>query len=256
MHGKCTHLFCCDVCFNKINHKEKLTSFSIEFNFFYFIRLFFIFYFKFVKFFSLVLLHFKTSWLKFFVFLLFLSVFFLFDFCYFFVMGVGWHAFYLRPQSLPCLRLITTTYFQPNVAFTVIFFFFFWTDDSLLFLRESHISVIWTNICLFSVSFFFYSVTFTLSFIYLFIHLFTYTFCTFIFTRHIRVGWKVHWLKSSYDDVIFAVDFLRIGSKHYNTNGRRVWTTRGIMLKNKLYFVRFNESILVGVWTFRPTLVY
>ena len=43
-------------------------------------------------------------------------------------------------------------------------------------------------------------------------------------------------------------------SKHCNTNGRSVWTTR-TMLKNKLHLVTFHERILVSIWTFHLTLV-
>ena len=50
--------------------------------------------------------------------------------------------------------------------------------------------------------------------------------------------------------------FLPIGSKHSNTDGRNVWTTKGTMLKNTLHLVAFLQSILVSLWTFQPTLVY
>ena len=44
--------------------------------------------------------------------------------------------------------------------------------------------------------------------------------------------------------------------KHHNTDGRNVWTTKGIMLKNKSNLVTFHETILVSQRTFLLTLIY
>ena len=54
-------------------------------------------------------------------------------------------------------------------------------------------------------------------------------------------------LKCSCDDVISIVDdFLPIGSKHFNTDGRMEET----MLKIKPHLVTFQESIWVSLLTF------
>ena len=46
-------------------------------------------------------------------------------------------------------------------------------------------------------------------------------------------------------------------SKHCNTNGRFVWTARGLtMLKKKFHLVTFHERILVSLWTFQLTLIF
>ena len=48
------------------------------------------------------------------------------------------------------------------------------------------------------------------------------------------MGWLVHRLKSSYDNVISAVDkFLSIGSKQCDTDGKNVWNAKVTVLKNK-----------------------
>ena len=47
--------------------------------------------------------------------------------------------------------------------------------------------------------------------------------------------------------------FWLIGSKHYNTDRKSVWTTKRTILKNKLYLVTVHGSILVSLWTFQPT---
>ena len=44
--------------------------------------------------------------------------------------------------------------------------------------------------------------------------------------------------------------------KHYNTNGGSMRTTRGTILKNKPYFVTFQESVLVSQWIFQLTYIY
>ena len=50
--------------------------------------------------------------------------------------------------------------------------------------------------------------------------------------------------KTSYNEVIFAVDFfLLIESKHWYTDvGRNEWTARLIILKNKSRLVTFHEN--------------
>ena len=47
-----------------------------------------------------------------------------------------------------------------------------------------------------------------------------------------------------------------MGSKCCNTDGRIVWTTRRIIMKNKPHLVTFYEKTLVGLWTFQPTFIY
>ena len=37
-----------------------------------------------------------------------------------------------------------------------------------------------------------------------------------------------------------------MGSKHWTTDGRNMWTTRGTMLKNKHHLVTFHESIFLA----------
>ena len=54
-------------------------------------------------------------------------------------------------------------------------------------------------------------------------------------------------LKSSYDDVIYTVDFFTNGIRPLNIDTRNAWITRESMLKKKL----FHESILVSQWTFQ-----
>ena len=54
--------------------------------------------------------------------------------------------------------------------------------------------------------------------------------------EYLWVGWKVH-LMTSY--LLLMSSFLTMGSKHCNTNGRSVWTSRGTMLKNKPHLVTF-----------------
>ena len=67
-------------------------------------------------------------------------------------------------------------------------------------------------------------------------------------------GWAE---KGPYDDVISAVDnFLIMGSKTCNSDGRSVWTVRLTMLKNKPLLVTFHKSILVNLRTFQPTMVF
>ena len=79
----------------------------------------------------------------------------------------------------------------------------------------------------------------------------------FLSTIYIKLGWKIHYLKSSYGNVISAVDcfFGKIVSKHCNTDGKRVWITMVTMLIYKHYFVTFHESILVNQRTFQLTPV-
>ena len=53
---------------------------------------------------------------------------------------------------------------------------------------------------------------------------------------HTRRSWKLHSLKSSYDDAISALDdFSPMGFKHFNTDWS-LWTTRGTILKIKPHF--------------------
>ena len=64
-------------------------------------------------------------------------------------------------------------------------------------------------------------------------------------------------LKSSYDDVISAMDdlfFLPMALKHWNTNGRIVWTVKETILRYDSYLVTFHENILVSLLTFQPNL--
>ena len=42
--------------------------------------------------------------------------------------------------------------------------------------------------------------------------------------------------------------------KHCITNGKSVWTTQET-LKNKSHLVKFDQGIIVSLWTFQPTLV-
>ena len=96
----------------------------------------------------------------------------------------------------------------------------------------------------------------------------------YIYIYRYKGGWK-----SSYDDIIFAVnDFFRpIRSKHCNTDKRSVWSTRETILKRKLFrshsmrvswsgyelfsqpqytsLGTFHGPILVSPWTFQPTLL-
>ena len=60
----------------------------------------------------------------------------------------------------------------------------------------------------------------------------------FIWWRYIHCEWR----------------FLSMGFKHCNTEGRRVWISKGTMLKKLI--VTFNESILVSLWNFQLTIVY
>ena len=43
--------------------------------------------------------------------------------------------------------------------------------------------------------------------------------------------------------------------KYYNTDGRSVWTTGETMLKNKPHLIKFDQCIIISIWTFQPTLV-
>ena len=72
-----------------------------------------------------------------------------------------------------------------------------------------------------------------------------------LLVTNMGVGWKVHMMASN----LFFMIFWPMGSKHSNTNGRSMWTTRGIMLKHKEYLVIFHESILVFLSTFWTTLI-
>ena len=56
----------------------------------------------------------------------------------------------------------------------------------------------------------------------------------FIWWRHICC-WRLFW---------------RMESKHCNTDERNVWHTRRTILKNKPNLVKFQENILVSLWTF------
>ena len=47
-----------------------------------------------------------------------------------------------------------------------------------------------------------------------------------------------------------------MGSKHYNTEWKSVWTTGETIMKDKPHLVTFNENILFNLWTFWLTLVY
>ena len=42
------------------------------------------------------------------------------------------------------------------------------------------------------------------------------------------------------------------GSEHCNTDGRNVWTAGESMLKNKPHLVKFNNCIIVSLWTVHP----
>ena len=44
-------------------------------------------------------------------------------------------------------------------------------------------------------------------------------------------------------------------SKHCNTDGRSVWTAGETKLKTKPHLIKFDHCIIVGLWTFQPTLV-
>ena len=58
-------------------------------------------------------------------------------------------------------------------------------------------------------------------------------------------------LKNSHDEISAVDDFFfnQMDSKHCNTDGRntRIWSTRRVMLKNKLHLVTIFESILVSL---------
>ena len=71
----------------------------------------------------------------------------------------------------------------------------------------------------------------------------------FIWTWTMKMDRKVH-IMASY---LLLVTFLRF--KHYNTDGRSVWTGRGTLLKNKPHLVTFHETILVSLRTSQLTLV-
>ena len=50
---------------------------------------------------------------------------------------------------------------------------------------------------------------------------------------------------SSYDNIYAIIDFLPIGSKHWNTNGRGVFRAKRTMLKNKPYLLTFHKCSLL-----------
>ena len=80
--------------------------------------------------------------------------------------------------------------------------------------------------------------------------------------------WKTTWLGSSIRPIMRSYlqlrTLLRIRmrasipqeSKHCNPDGRSVWTTGEIMMKNKPLMVKFDHCIIVSLWTFQPTLVF
>ena len=59
--------------------------------------------------------------------------------------------------------------------------------------------------------------------------------------------------KSSYDNVIFAVDdfFDQWDPSRADPMGKKAWTARGTLLENEPHLVTFYESILVSLRTFQ-----
>ena len=71
-------------------------------------------------------------------------------------------------------------------------------------------------------------------------------------THSMRVSWSVYELFSQplYSGYSWCKAFWPMEFKHFNIDGKIVWTTRGTMWKNKSRSVTFHESILVGLWIF------